>query len=197
MLCRPPFHVVVFLEFPGFSAVMRLLSLPMKGVRFHFAERPTYRQPVGVLPVQDDPIAFTAPLRSDDVVELRIYKNDAPLLKCRIEEPNRRSDRAFLLTLSRIADPKVLYCVTIHDPAEQQLSLFMENGAVGATERKVGIPSADQTVKRFGFLANGRIRIRRSQQLDHCLSRRLCESFFSLFARALLWAHLRRPCDCQ
>src|SRR5439155_18439571 len=105
--------------------------------------------------------------------------------------------RAFLLTLGRIADPKVLYCVTIHDPAEQQLSLFMENGAVGAAERKVGIPSADETVKSFGFLANGRIRIRRSQQLDHCLSRRFCESFFSLFARALLWAHLRRRCDCH
>ena len=95
MLCRPPFHVVVFLEFPGFSAVMRLLSLPMKGVRFHFAERPTYRQPVSVSPVQDDPIALTAPLRSNDVVELRIYKNDAPLLsavsKNRIVVPIVRS----------------------------------------------------------------------------------------------------------
>src|SRR6266705_4030890 len=197
MSCRAPFHVVVFFDFPSLSAVMRLLPLPMKGVRFHFTERPTYRQRIGVSTVQDDTIALTSPSRSDDIVELRIYKNDAPLLECRIEEPNRRSYRAFLLTLGRIADPKVLYCVTIHDPAEQQLSLFMENGAVGATERKVGIPSADQTVKRFGFLANGRIRIRRSQQLDHCLSRRLCESFFSLFARAFLWAHLRRRCDCH
>src|SRR5437899_4669485 len=170
MLCRPPFHVVVFLEFPGFSAVMRLLSLPMKGVRFHFADRPTYRQPVSVSPGQDDPIALTAPLRSNDVVELRIYKNDAPLLKCCIKEPNRRSDRAFFLVLCRIADPQVLYCMTVHDPAEQQLSLFMENGPVGAIESIVGMPSANEMVKGFCFFAHGRIRIGRSPHTDHLLS---------------------------
>src|SRR5262249_16906141 len=124
-------------------------ALPMKGVRFHFAERPTYREPVSVSPVQDDPIALTAPLRRNDIVELRIYKNDAPLLKCCIKEPNRRSDRAFFLALCRIANPQVLYCMTVHDPAEQQLSLFMENGPVGAIESIVGIPSADETVKGF------------------------------------------------
>src|SRR5262249_35612882 len=169
----------------------------MKGVRFHFTERPTYRQPVSVSTVQDDTIALTSPLRSDDVIELRIYKHDAPLLKCRIEEPNRRSDGAFLLTLARIADPQVLHCVTIHDPTEQQLSLFMKNGSIGTIEREVGIQSADETVKGFGFIANGRIRIRRSEYIDHCLSRRFRESLVSLSARAFLRPDLRRQCDCR
>src|SRR5262249_55843360 len=157
-----------------------LLALPMKRIGFHFAERPTYRQPVSVSPMQDDPIALTAPLRRNDIVELRIYKNDAPLLKCCIKEPNRRSDRAFFLALCRIANPHILYCMTVHDPAEQQLSLFMENGPVGAIESIVGIRSADETVKGFCFFAHGRIRIRRSQHINHCLSRRFRELLLSL-----------------
>src|SRR5205809_3711766 len=197
MSCRAPFHVVVFFDFPSLSAVMRLLPLPMKGVRFHFTERPTYRQRVGVSTVQDDTIALTSPLRSNDIVELRIYKNDAPLLKRRIEEPNRRSDGAFLLTLGRIADPKILHCMAIQDPAEQQLSFFVKNGSVGAIESKVGIPCADEAVKSFGFFADGWIRTRRPQHIDHCLSRRFYESLFSLSARPFLRPDLRIQRDCR
>src|SRR6266550_4009975 len=105
-------------------------------------------------------VALTSALRADDVVGLRIYKNHTPLFECRIEEPNRRSNRAFLLVFGRITDPEILYCVTIHGPAEQQLSLFMEDGSVIAVERKLGIPCADKTVKGLGFFTNGRIRIR-------------------------------------
>ncbi len=151
---RAPFHVVIFFDFPSFSAVMRLFSLPVKRIRLHFTESPTYRQAVGIQTAQDDTVALTPALRADDVVELRIYKNHTPLLECRIEEPNRRSNRAFLLVFSRIADPEVLYCATIHDPAEQQLSLFMEDGSVIAVKRKLGIPSAYETVKglRLAFI---------------------------------------------
>ena len=81
VLCRPPFHVVIFFDFPSFSAVMRLLSLPVKRIRLHFTESPTYRQAVGIQTAQDDTVALTPALRTDDVVELRIYKNHTPLLE--------------------------------------------------------------------------------------------------------------------
>src|SRR5437588_721090 len=87
--------------------------------------------------------------------------------------------------------------MTVHDPAEQQLSLFMENGPVGAIESIVGIPSADETVKGFCFFAHGRIRIRRSQHIDHCLSRSFCEPPLSLSARRFLRPDLRTQCDCR
>src|SRR5207247_8550008 len=119
---------VVLCQFPTRSAVVTLIPLPVKGVRFHFTKRPTNRQPVGVSTAQDETIAFTPPLCGDDVVELRIYKNDAPLLKCRIEEPNRRSDRAFLLNLGRIAAPKVSDCATVLHTDAQQCHLFLHNG---------------------------------------------------------------------
>src|SRR5438132_11883194 len=86
--------------------------------------------------------------------------------------------------------------MTVHDPAEQQLSLFMENGPVGAIESIVGIPSADETVKGFCFFAHGRIRIRRSQHIDHCLSRSFCEALLSLSARRFLLPDLRAQSEC-
>src|SRR4030095_5495021 len=191
------FHVVLFSAFPSLPAVMSFLSLPVKRVRLHFTERPAYRQPVGVSTVQDYAIAFTSSLRHDDVVELRIYKNDAPLLEGRVEKPNRCSDRAFLLVLAWIADPKVLYCVAVHDRAEQELAFFMKNGSVGAIEREVGIPTANETVKGFGFVANRRIRTLRPEHINHCLSRRFRESLFRLSARPFLRAALATQHNCR
>src|SRR5439155_429031 len=153
-----------------FSAVMRLFSLPVKRIRLHFTEGPTYRQAVGINTAQDDTVAFTSALRADDVVELRIYENHAPLLECRIEEPNRRSNRALLLGFRRITDPEVLYCVTIHGPSEQQFSLFLGDGSVITLERKLGIPSADETVKGLGLVPHRGIWIRRCKGRDHCVS---------------------------
>src|ERR1700739_2646293 len=150
--------MVVFLDFPSFSAVMGLLALPVKRVRLYLTERPPYGQAVGIQTAQDDTVALTPALGTDNVIELRIYKNHTPLLECRIEEPNGRSNRPFLRVVGWIADPEVRYCATIHDPAEQQLSLFMEDGPVIAVERKLGIPSAHETVKGLSLFSQRRIR---------------------------------------
>src|SRR5262249_43217496 len=54
-----------------------------------------------------------------------------------------------------------------------------------------------EAVKGFGFVANRRIRIRRPEHINHCLSRRFRESLFSLSARPFLRAALATQHNCR
>src|SRR4029078_11031958 len=107
--CSSPCHVVIFFELPALAAVVGLLALPVERLRGDLQERPTKRQAVGVGAVQDDAVSFPPPLRVDEIVEPRIDKHDPPLLRLRIEKPQRRPDAALLPRLGRIPDPQVLH----------------------------------------------------------------------------------------
>src|SRR6266566_7983537 len=88
-------------------------------------------------------------------------------------EPNGGTyEPAFGPEEQRIADPQILYCVTIHDPTEMQLALLVADGAVHLWKAEIGVPTADKSIKCLRFFAKRRIGIRRSQDTNHGLSRR-------------------------
>src|SRR5207249_12048358 len=139
------------------SAIMRFLALPMETLRCDVTERPAYRKPVGVQAAEDNAITLATALRRDDIVVLWVDEDDPPLLQLRIEEAKGRPNRAFFLFTGRIADPQILYCVTIHDPAEMQLALLVADGAVGLWKAEIGLPTADEAIKCLRFFPERRI----------------------------------------
>ena len=150
---------------------MRFLALPAERFRPYVTKRPSNRQTVRIRAAQNDPVALPPALCGDDIVELRVDEDNAPLFELRVEKPNRCSDRALLLISGRIADSEVLHGVAIHDPAKVQLTLLAEHGAVVAVERELRIPGAHQTVEGLRLFAKRRIRSRRPENIDHCGSK--------------------------
>ena len=69
------------------------------------------------------------------------------LLESRIEEPERRADRAILLSVRRVRDPDVLHRATIQDPAEQQFAPLVANAAVIEVEGKIAIPGSHEAIE--------------------------------------------------
>ena len=110
--------------------------------------------------MQNDTVTLASALRSNQVVESRIYKHNPPLLQFRIEEPEGGSYTAVLLAFWRITNPEILDGRPIHDPAETDFSLFVVYGSIVAMEAKLGIPSADEAIKGLGFFSHRWIRIR-------------------------------------
>src|SRR5438034_684595 len=122
-------HVVVLFKCPRFAAVMRLLSLPVKGRRRDVHERPADRQAVCIDAAQHNAIALATALRYDDIAGLWIDEHNAPLFELRVEKSKRSPDRALFLRPRRIPNPQVLHGVAIHHPPELQLSLFARHRA--------------------------------------------------------------------
>src|SRR5712692_3858986 len=131
--------MVCFFHLPRFSPVTGLLSAPEERVGLDVIQRPTYWRAVGIHTTKHDTIAFQSPLNGDEVIELRTYKDHAPLFESSVEEPNRRANPALLLAICRVGNKDVLHRATIQDPAEQQLALFMSNTAIIEKEAIVAI----------------------------------------------------------
>ncbi|TMA41006.1 MAG: hypothetical protein E6J82_13740, partial [Deltaproteobacteria bacterium] len=90
------------------------------------------------------------------------------LLESRIEEPERRADRAILLSVRRVRDPDVLHRATIQDPAEQQFAPLVANAAVIEVEGKIAIPGSHEAIEGPCFVPHRSTGIRRSKGRDHC-----------------------------
>ena len=75
-----------------------------------------------------------------------------------------------LLAVGGITNPEILNRPAIHDPAEMEFSLFVIYGSILAMEAEIRIPGADKSIKSLRFIAQGRIRMWRSKDIDHCFS---------------------------
>src|SRR5215472_17600190 len=144
---------MVFFELPGFAAVVRFLSLPVKRGRSYFAEGPANGHAIGIDAAKHDPVSLTPALCGHDVIVLRVDINNPPLLECSIEKPNRGADRPFFLVASGITDPEVLYRSPVHHPAKPDLAFVVGNASVVARKREIGVPHADQAIEGLSFFA--------------------------------------------